>query len=41
MTQSFQANRRAESSGIYRVIHANSHIPAHYVLVLDGDIFPN
>jgi len=28
-------------SGVYKVFHADDHVPAHYVTILYGDIFPN
>lgn len=41
MAKSFSVGETATHSGVYRVIHANSHTPAHYVIALYGDTFPN
>jgi hypothetical protein len=41
MVKSFSAGDIVQFSGVYRVAHANDHIPAHYVIALVDDIFPN
>jgi len=34
-------NTKVTVSGVYKVFHADDHVPAHYVTVLYGDTFPN
>ncbi|HEX6505801.1 MAG TPA: hypothetical protein VF011_21370 [Terriglobales bacterium] len=41
MTKSFAAGETAHTSGVYKAIHANNHIPAHYIIARYGDTFPN
>jgi hypothetical protein len=41
MNKSFVADQPVYSSGAYKAIHANKHIPAHYVIALHGETFPN
>lgn len=35
------ASTKVAASGIYKVLHADDHVPAHYVTVLHGETFPN
>ena len=35
------AGETAKSSGLYRAVHDRDHVPAHYVVVKRGDVFPN
>ena len=41
MAKAFAAGEKADTSGIYRVVHEHQHVPAHYVLVIEDDTFPN
>jgi hypothetical protein len=41
MTKSFAADQTAHSSGVYKAIHSNIHIPPHYVIALHGETFRN
>ncbi len=41
MTESFTAGQKAHSSGVYKAVHSNNHIPPHYITVLAGDTFPD
>jgi len=41
MSLSFEAGQTARSSGVYKTVHANNHIPPHFVIALHGEIFPN
>ncbi len=41
MTKSFVAGEEAHSSGMYKAIHADNHIPPHYITALNGETFPN
>lgn len=41
MSLSFTAGQSALSSGVYKVIHANSHTPPHFVIALHGEMFPS
>jgi len=41
MTKSFAADQPAHSSGAYKAIHANNHIPPHDVIALHGETVPN
>lgn len=34
------AGQTARSSGVYKTIHANNHIPPHFVIVLHGETLP-
>ena len=36
----FKPGVKSSASGVYRVIHARHHAPAHYVTVLYGETFP-
>jgi hypothetical protein len=40
MQNVFKPGVKSPSSGVYRVMHARQHAPAHYVTVLYGDAFP-
>jgi hypothetical protein len=33
-------NTKVTESGVYKVFHADDHVPAHYVTVLHGETFP-
>jgi len=41
MSLSFAAGQAALYSGVYKAIHANNHLPSHFVIALHGEIFPN
>jgi hypothetical protein len=34
------AGDKAPSSGVYKVLHSESHVQPHYVTLLYGDVFP-
>jgi hypothetical protein len=34
-------NTKVKVSGIYRVYHAEDHVPPHHVTALFGDTFPS
>ena len=36
----FRAGDKAPTTGIYRVFHGGQHVEGHYVVALQGDIFP-
>jgi hypothetical protein len=38
---SFRAGQAALSSGVYKAIHSNNHVPSHFVIAIHGEIFPN
>lgn len=40
MPDIFRAGDKAPTTGIYRVVHGQQHVDAHYVIALQGDIFP-
>ena len=40
MSLSFAAAQTALSSGVYKAIHTNNHIPPHFVVALHGETFP-
>jgi hypothetical protein len=40
MSDIFQAGDTVPASGVYKVVHHNTHIPTHYVTVIYGDTFP-
>jgi hypothetical protein len=40
MADIFQAGDTVPASGVYKVVHHNSHIPTHYVTAIYGDTFP-
>lgn len=40
MSDSFQAGDTVPASGVYKVVHHNTHIPTHYVTAIYGDTFP-
>lgn len=41
MSLSFRAGQAALSSGVYKAIHVNNHVPSHFVIAIHGEIFPN
>lgn len=40
MPDIFQAGDTVPASGVYKVVHHNTHIPTHYVTAIYGDTFP-
>ena len=40
MSDIFQAGDTVPASGVYKVVHHNTHIPTHYVTAIYGDTFP-
>ena len=40
MSDIFQAGDTVPASGVYKVLHNNTHIPTHYVTAIYGDTFP-
>jgi hypothetical protein len=38
--EQLEAGIKAESTGIYKVVHANKHTSNHYVFVFRGDTLP-
>jgi len=40
MSDIFRAGDTVPGSGIYKVVHHNTHIPTHYVTAIYGDTFP-
>jgi hypothetical protein len=41
MPDIFEPGQKAMSSGVFKAVHANNHVPPHYVTVVYGDVFPN
>lgn len=40
MPETSLAGEKVRTSGVYKVVHANEHIPAHYVIAVFGETFP-
>jgi hypothetical protein len=40
MSDIFHAGDNVPVSGVYKVVHHNTHIPTHYVTAIYGDTFP-
>lgn len=36
----FRPGDKAPTTGIYRVFHGRQHVEGHYVIALQGDVFP-
>ena len=37
----FAPGSKVELSGVYKVVHADDHVPPHYVTALRRDVFPS
>jgi len=40
MGKIFKAGDKVPTTGVYKTIHAQQHIPPHYVTAVFGDTFP-
>jgi hypothetical protein len=40
MPDVYRAGQMVPATGVYKAVHTNEHIPAHYVTALFGDTFP-
>jgi len=36
-----EPGERAVFTGLYKAVHADGHLPPHYVIALQGDAFPH
>ena len=41
MADLLKAGGTVPTSGTYKVVHANTHIPSHYVTAIYGETFPH
>jgi len=41
MSLRFAPGQTTILSGVYRAIHADNHIPRHFLIALHGETFPN
>lgn len=41
MSLRFAVGQKVLSSGVYKTIHANNHIPPHFVIAVHGETFSN